>query len=34
MKWIFWVMETYLIDALLLSIVLLLLRGLIENSPS
>ena len=32
MKWIYWLLETYLIDALLLSAVLLLIQALIKNS--
>ena len=32
MKWIYWLLETYLIDALLLSVFLLLIQVLIKNS--
>ena len=32
MNWIYWLLETYLIDAVLLSVFLLLIRALIENS--
>ena len=31
MNWIYWLMETYLIDAVLLSVAVLLIRILIQN---
>ncbi len=34
MKWIYWFIETYLIDALLLSVALLVIQILIRNSVS
>ncbi len=34
MRWIYWLMETYLIDALLLSVALLVIRVLIRSSTS
>lgn len=34
MNWIYWLMETYSIDVLLLSIALLLIRALNQNSST
>ncbi len=34
MRWIYWLIETYLMDALLLSVALFMIQILIRNSPS
>ena len=34
MRWIYWLIETYLMDALLLSVALFVIQVLIRNSPS